>query len=162
MALTCECGLPLVNDQCECASKSEFTPMTPLETAKALTFAKLRIAELESALKPFALSTGYGLDGQQPNSAWSILHMSKKAFDKIAEGLIEALKNAEKIAEAIAYLPDSPEKLKIWTKYIRAYGYGILDASEINYKTGPKIAAERARAIREKMTKDAEESGWGY
>lgn len=88
--------------------------------------------------------------------------MSKKAFDKIAEGLREALENAEKIAEAIAYLPDSPEKQEIWNKYVRAYGNCTLSTSEVDYKTGPALAAEQARAIREKMTKDAEDSGWGY
>lgn len=35
---------------------------------------KQRIAELEAALKLYALETGCGLDGREPNAAWRVLN----------------------------------------------------------------------------------------
>ena len=85
MPLTCaDCDTPLVEDGQNCPDCTS-GPMTPIETAKALTFAKLRIAKLEAQIDRVRWEAQMAKNAFSDLSETDAADMAKHCFRAILE-----------------------------------------------------------------------------
>jgi len=59
------------------------------------------------------------------------------------------------MADAIQRLPDGPQKQSAWGNYLKTYGDGNHTPEELDYRTGPAIAAAAAGKFLDPMEKEA-------